>query len=203
MALLCWPKLGSPSPNGFGTLVSGLPRLARSSAWFGTLSGTLRMPSMSSEKQMRREGMRSLGQHAKGVADHGGARHLAEGADVGQAGRTVAGLEDDASLRVAAFLHPLDHLARLLERPGLGAAGGGEERGIGEGGGIGGSGHQCCPGQRPAGGGTADSRNRAPARQSELRGARMSDIPRLCPGAGRPTSSPATTKRLHRRWLTG
>ena len=37
-------------------LVSGLPRWARIISWFGTLPGTLRNPSMSSEKQMSRVG---------------------------------------------------------------------------------------------------------------------------------------------------
>ena len=35
-----------------------------------------------------------VGQHAEGVAHHGGARDLAEGADMRQAGGAVAGLED-------------------------------------------------------------------------------------------------------------
>src|SRR6202044_2919213 len=53
--------------------------------------------------------------HAKGMAHHGGARDLAERADMRQAGWAVAGLENDLVLRL--FLQPRDNLARLLERP--------------------------------------------------------------------------------------
>ena len=41
-------------PNGSGTEVSGFSSAACSSSWFGTLVGTLRRPSMSSEKQTSR-----------------------------------------------------------------------------------------------------------------------------------------------------
>ena len=58
-----------------------------------------------------------VGEHAEGVAHHRGARHLAEGADMRQAGRAVAGLENHFVLRPA--LEPRDDLARLLERPGV------------------------------------------------------------------------------------
>ncbi len=58
-----------------------------------------------------------VGQHAKGVAHHRGARHLAEGADMRQAGRAIAGLENDFVFRLP--LQPRDDLARLLERPGV------------------------------------------------------------------------------------
>ena len=58
-----------------------------------------------------------VGEHAEGVAHHGGARHFAEGADMRQAGGAVAGLEDHLVLRLA--LEPRDDLARLLERPGV------------------------------------------------------------------------------------
>ena len=62
-----------------------------------------------------------LGEHAEGMAHHGGARHLAEGADVRQARGAVAGLEDDLVFRL--FFQPGDDLARLLERPGVGVFG--------------------------------------------------------------------------------
>ena len=62
-----------------------------------------------------------LGQHAKGVAHHRGARDLAERADMRQAGRPVAGLEQHLVLR--AFLQPRDNGLRLLERPGVGLFG--------------------------------------------------------------------------------
>ena len=55
MALLCSPN-DRYLPNGSGTWVSGLSRLALSSSWLGTLSGTLRRPSISSEKQISRVG---------------------------------------------------------------------------------------------------------------------------------------------------
>ncbi len=62
-----------------------------------------------------------LGQHAKGVADHGGAGDLAEGADMRQARRAVAGFEQHLVLR--AFLQPRDNGLGLLERPGVGLFG--------------------------------------------------------------------------------
>ena len=55
-ALFAAPKLGCSLLNGSGTAVSGLPRWAASISLFGTLSGTLRRPSMSSEKQNSRAG---------------------------------------------------------------------------------------------------------------------------------------------------
>ena len=55
-ALLAAPKLGCSLLKGSGTAVSGLPRCDASISLFGTLSGTLRRPSMSSEKQNRRAG---------------------------------------------------------------------------------------------------------------------------------------------------
>jgi hypothetical protein len=58
-----------------------------------------------------------VGQHAKGMAHHGGARHFAERADMRQAGRAVAGLEDHRVLR--RLLQPRHDLARLLEGPGV------------------------------------------------------------------------------------
>ncbi len=106
--------------------VSGICRLAaRGAARSGTFSGILRMPSMSSEKQRRRVLHLALGQHLEGVAHHGGARDLAEGADVRQARRAVAGLEQHRPLAAALDLfEPGDQAARLLERPRLGIAGG-------------------------------------------------------------------------------
>ena len=60
---------------------------------------------------------RVVGEHAKRVAHHGGARDLAERADMRQAGRPVAGLEDHLVLRLS--FQPRHDLARLLERPGV------------------------------------------------------------------------------------
>ena len=56
-----------------------------------------------------------VGEHPEGVADHGGARHLAEGADMRQAGGAVAGFEDHLVLRP--LVQARDDLARLFERP--------------------------------------------------------------------------------------
>ena len=72
---------------------------------------------MSSEKQRRRVGIASPVRTRNAVRTIGGARDLAEGADMGQAGGAVAGLEQDAAVRIAALLDPRDDLPRLLERP--------------------------------------------------------------------------------------
>ena len=58
-AFIWWPKL-SCVPNGSGIAVSGRPRCFRTMSAFGTLSGTLRSPSMSSEKAQRRVGMSDI-----------------------------------------------------------------------------------------------------------------------------------------------
>jgi hypothetical protein len=64
-----------------------------------------------------------LGQHAKRRAHHGRARHLAEGTDMRQAGRAVAGLEQHDIGELVLFV-TLDDLARFLERPGFRFRGG-------------------------------------------------------------------------------
>ena len=66
MALLWAPKL-SYSPKGSGTEVKGFCRFARSISPFGTFSGTLRMPSMSSEKQTSRVGMSEMVSKARRI----------------------------------------------------------------------------------------------------------------------------------------
>ena len=71
-----------------------------------------------------------LGQHLEGVAHHGGARDLAERADVRQAGGAVAGLEDDGAGRLRNALQPAQDLARLLERPRLAHMSMGKQLGI-------------------------------------------------------------------------
>ena len=58
-----------------------------------------------------------VGQHAERMPHHGRAGDLAERADVRQAGRTVAGLEQHLVLRLP--FQPRDDLLRLLERPGV------------------------------------------------------------------------------------
>ena len=54
----------------------------------------------------------------EGAAHHGGAHHLAEGADMRQARRAVAGLEQHIAFGRRRFLVARDQLARLLEGPG-------------------------------------------------------------------------------------
>ncbi len=73
---------------------------------------------MSSEKQRSRVGTVSPVRTPEGGPDHGGAGDLAEGADMRQAGRAVAGLEDDVGARCSlAVAEARDDLAGLLERP--------------------------------------------------------------------------------------
>ena len=66
IALLWWPKL-SYCPNGSGTEVSGSCICWRDMSWFGTFSGTLRMPSTSSEKQISRVGMSEIASNARRI----------------------------------------------------------------------------------------------------------------------------------------
>ena len=63
-------------------------------------------------------------QQLEGAADHGGARHFAEGADMGQARRAVAGLEQDIAFRRRFPFEALveQHLG-FLERPSGGETG--------------------------------------------------------------------------------
>ena len=58
-------------PNGSGTCGQRLAEMRRDQLLFGTLSGTLRRPSMSSEKRDQPRRDRVAGQHAEGVAHHG------------------------------------------------------------------------------------------------------------------------------------
>ena len=104
-----------------------LIQMLRSISWFGTFVGTLRSPSMSSEKQMSRVSL-AFGKSLKGVAHHGRACDLAERADVRQPRRSVAGLEQ-SHLVLAAwnFIEPGNQPPRLLERPSLGGLSFGEE----------------------------------------------------------------------------
>ena len=74
--------------------------------------------------QARRYG----GKPGEGVAHHGGARDLGEGADMGQAGGTVTGLEQHVTLagqtRGTGAAQTVEDLSRLLERPGPALHGG-------------------------------------------------------------------------------
>ncbi len=67
-------------------------------------------------------------QHLEGLAHHGRARDLAEGADMRQAGRAIARLEQ--RLALARFRQTRLKLAGFLEGPGLGQAGRLDEGGI-------------------------------------------------------------------------
>ena len=107
--------------------VSGLCRCGSRKARSGTLSGILRMPSMSSEKQSSRVG--TSRQQLEGAAHHGGARHFAEGADMRQARRTIAGFEQHFVL-CPCVSHAREDLAGFLKRPGLAFKSGGTKGGI-------------------------------------------------------------------------
>jgi hypothetical protein len=64
IALLWCPKL-SCVPNGSGTLVSGSWRCSRSISTLGTFSGTLRIPSRSSENTTSRVGIPEMSSKAR------------------------------------------------------------------------------------------------------------------------------------------
>ena len=66
------------------------------------------------------EARRDVAEQGEGAAHHGRARHLAEGADVGQAGRAVAGLEQRMALGRGLASQALQQRRSLLEGPGLG-----------------------------------------------------------------------------------
>ena len=63
------------------------------------------------------------GHHLKSMAHHRCAHHLAEGADMRQAGRAIASLEQNLAVMVRGF-QPFDQVAGLGKGPGLGVAGG-------------------------------------------------------------------------------
>ena len=65
---------------------------------------------------------RDIAQQFESPPDHGGARHLAKGADMRQARWPITGLEQH--LFFARALDPRHQLPRLLEWPGLGCLGG-------------------------------------------------------------------------------
>ena len=88
-------------PNGSGIRVSGLPRCCRQHLLVRHV-----VRHLAQAVHVVGEGEQPgldlvLGQHAEGVAHHGGARDLAEGADMRQARRAVAGLEQHLVLRVS------------------------------------------------------------------------------------------------------
>ena len=63
------------------------------------------------------------GHHLESMAHHRCAHHLAEGADMRQAGRAIAGLEQNLAVMVRGF-QPFDQVAGLGKGPSLGVAGG-------------------------------------------------------------------------------
>ncbi len=70
-------------------------------------------------KQTRRDVAECL----EGAAHHDGTRDLAERADMRQAGRAIAGLEQGVALFRRLAIEPRQEFARLLERPGAGVLG--------------------------------------------------------------------------------
>ena len=70
---------------------------------------------------------RQVGEQAEGLTDHGGAGDLAEGADVRQARRAIAGLEQHIAFGRRRVLETLHQLAGFLEHPGLVVGRGGLE----------------------------------------------------------------------------
>ena len=123
----CARRSSDTRRTGRGRAVSGWSRCARIISLFGHVVGHLAQPVhvVGEAEEPRRD--RVAGQHPEGGPHHGGARDLAEGADMRQARRAVAGLEQDAARGIAALLEPRDDLPRLLERPGLRALGGLDE----------------------------------------------------------------------------
>ena len=71
---------------------------------------------------------RDVADDLEGAADHRRALHLAKGADMRQAGRAIAGLEQHMALFRGLLLVPFQNAARLLERPGFGIHGGVAQR---------------------------------------------------------------------------
>jgi hypothetical protein len=61
---------------------------------------------------------RQVAEHGEGAAHHGGAGDLGEGADVGQTGGSVAGLEHHRARDRGLAAQALEQRLRLLERPG-------------------------------------------------------------------------------------
>ena len=103
--------------------VSGLPKCSRSMSWFGTLSGTLRKPSMSSEKATSLVG--TSRHHLEGLPHPTRARNFTECPDMRQARGAVAGLEQHFIYRAARGATRFDarnQFARLLEGPGAGGS---------------------------------------------------------------------------------
>ena len=66
------------------------------------------------------EPRRNVRDHLEGAADHCRARHLAEGADMGQTRGTIAGLEEHVALFRVLLLIAFQHAAGLFKGPSLG-----------------------------------------------------------------------------------
>ena len=87
-------------PNGLGTRLSGLPEVLRQQRLVGDVVGHLAQP-VHVVGERDQPGRRAAAQLVVSMADHRGAQHFGEGADVGQAGRAVAGLEQHRRRRRA------------------------------------------------------------------------------------------------------
>ena len=102
-------------PERVGHLGQRLAQVLRHHLSVGDVVGDLAQPiHVVGERDQPRLDL-VIGEHAKGVAHHRGARHFAERADVRQTGRPIAGLEDH--LVLGPLVQPGDDLARFLERP--------------------------------------------------------------------------------------
>jgi hypothetical protein len=117
MALLWWPKLSNSAERvrhhgqrlvqvGFQKLLVG--HVVRHLAHAVHVVGKADQPGW------------NVGDDLEGAAHHGGARHLAEGADMRQARGPIARLEQHVSLFGRRLLVAFHQPARLFEGPGLG-----------------------------------------------------------------------------------
>ena len=93
-------------PERIGHLGQRLAQMLRHHLLVGDVVGDLAQPvHVVGERDQPRLDL-VIGENAKGVAHHRGARHFAERPDVRQAGRTIAGLEDHLVLRPLARAAP-------------------------------------------------------------------------------------------------
>ncbi len=102
-------------------LRQGLAEMRRHQLLVGDIVGNLAQAVHIVGKRQKLGLDRAARERFESVADHGGARHLAERADMRQAGRPVAGFEQD--LFLPGFLDALGQLFCFFERPGRRGAG--------------------------------------------------------------------------------
>jgi hypothetical protein len=101
-------------------------------SWFGTLPGTFRIPSMSSEKQISRVGMSEITSNARRIIV---VRRTSPKVPIwGRPLGTIARFEQDMALFGRRVFIAFEQAARLFERPGLRG-----HRGIAQ------LGHRCHP----------------------------------------------------------